>query len=663
MIPRQTLSALLLLVLIPLPWAAEPSRTQERETFMAAEAALNRGESEAFEELVRGLADYPLYPYLRYEHLSRRLGSAEAEKIADFLAEHADTPQAGRLRRSWLARLAERGLWQEYVRFYVPDDSIARRCHYLRGLMQSDRRDEALGQVEGLWLRGESLPNACDPLLEEWRREGKLTTDLVWRRIVLAMAAGEVRLASHLGESLPASERVWLDIWLAIHRNPKRVLDERWPEGSHPRQTRILAHGIARLARSTPSRAADAWDGLASRHLFPTDQAQMANAAIGFALAERGDRRGLSYLSRVPAGEDNFDLQERRLRVALELGYWDGVAEWIEAMPDGQRKAEHWLYWQARAEEVRGDTEKARALYAAAAAERSLWGFLAAERVGLPYKLGREKTPADPQRIARIEQSSAAARIRELKTLGRDLDARREWYWLTRAMEREDLMAAAVVAERRGWTTQAIFTLAKSGYWDDLGLRFPLSHREIVREQAGATGLDEAWIYAILRQESAFDPKAVSHAGATGLMQLMPATARQVALSLGLPRPSRNDLYDPELNIALGSTYLLDMRRRYLGNPVLATAAYNAGPGNVDRWLPEHPQDADVWVATIPYSETRGYVRRVLAYRVIYDCRLGYPIKPLHSIMGPIGREEAAAGESGIGCMRLACDRPSAPVP
>ena len=125
-------------------------------------------------------------------------------------------------------------------------------------------------------------------------------------------------------------------------------------------------------------------------------------------------------------------------------------------------------------------------------------------------------------------------------------------------------------------------------------------------------------------------------------MQLMPATARQVASIFGLPRPSRNELYDPGLNITLGSAYLARMQGRYDGSAVLAAAAYNAGPGNADKWLPENQIDADIWVATIPFRETRGYVRRVLAYRVIYDYRLGNPIRPLQGIMRPIGGDGAS---------------------
>jgi len=612
----------------------------DREDFLAAEAALERGDLEEFERLASGLEGYPLFPYLLYERLSRDPGSADPIVIANFLSDWEETPLSGRLRRAWLDLLANEGRWKQYQHFYVPGDSIPHRCHYLHSLLLDGRRKEVFDQMQSLWLWGRSLPGACDPLLDAWKQAGFLTPELVWQRIDLAMAAGELRLATYLGGLLPAHERIWVDRWLAIHREPSLILSADTFTEAHPYRTRILAHGIARLAPKEPSQTADLWDRLTDRLGFSASQAEQANAAVGFALTATGDRRGLSYLDRIPAREDNIALQERRLRTALKLGYWDGVADWSAAMPNSRRRSEHWLYWQARAEDARGNTKAARALFEAAAAERSLWGFLAAERTGHPYALNDRPVPADPQRLARIEQSPPAARIRELAALGRERDLEREWQWMIRDMGGEDLMAAAAIAQRRGWTKRAILTLAKSGYWDDLGLRFPLPNLEIVRDQAIATGLDASWIYAVLRQESTFDPKARSPAGARGLTQLMPTTAGEVAQSLGLPRPTLDGLFEPRINLTLGSAYLARMHRRFGGNPVLATAAYNAGPRTVDRWLPEHSVDADRWIATIPWRETSTYVRRVLAYRLIYDQRLGNDIEPLQRIMRPIGKSE-----------------------
>jgi soluble lytic murein transglycosylase len=392
--------------------------------------------------------------------------------------------------------------------------------------------------------------------------------------------------------------------------------------------------------------AADALDRARAQLDLPPPLAERAAFAVGLALTEEGDRRGLAYLELVPARADNLDLQDRRLRAALRLGAWPQVGAWVASMPEGGHKSELWLYWQARAMAAQGQSVAARRLFSQAAAERSLWGFLAAERVGAPYALASRPTPATQRRLKRIEEGPAGRRIVELLALDRELDVRRELFWLARDMTSEDLMAAAVLAAGWGSPDQAVALLARSGYWDDLDLRFPLEHRTLIREQARASGLDESWIFAIVRQESAFNPAAVSPAGALGLMQLMPATAREVARSLGEPVPDRWDLIDPALNIRLGSSYLARMQARFGDNPVLAAAAYNAGPHRVEQWLPEHSLQADLWTAIIPFRETRRYVRRVLAYRLIYDHRLGRRIRPLSGLMRPVGGA-AALNEAG----------------
>jgi soluble lytic murein transglycosylase len=238
-----------------------------------------------------------------------------------------------------------------------------------------------------------------------------------------------------------------------------------------------------------------------------------------------------------------------------------------------------------------------------------------------------------------VEQLPASRRIGELRALGRTLDARREWWWLNKTLSPEELRAAALLAKRWGWHDQAIFTLARSGYWDDLELRFPLEYLELMQRQAGRHELQLPWVLAVVRQESAFGTHAVSHAGARGLMQLMPQTARGVARRLGQPSPSHSDLLVPETNIPLGTAYLSQVYRQLDHNPVLATAAYNAGPHRVSRWLPERTLEADIWVETIPFSETRGYVQRVMAYAVIYEKRLGREPGSILERMQPIPGE------------------------
>ena len=620
-------------------FVALETRAEARGDFLAAESALERGDLVAFQILADGLRDDPLYPYLRFAELTRDLDQAPDARIESFLADYPETPLAERLRLAYLRRLTDAGRWADYVRFYQPDDSLERRCLYLRALMETGRAEEALPEVEPIWLSGQSRPDACDPVFVHWSTSGHLTTERVWARIRLALEAGRTGLARYLGQRLPESERPWLALWLRVDREPERILDASLFQETHPMRAAILAHGIAHLVRSDRERAA-----LALRRLEPDladDQAarERAHVAVGRALAESGDRLGLLYWDAVEPTADNLPEQERRLRAAITLRAWDWLAKWVERMPEGEIRRERWLYWLGVAQEFLGQTEAARVTLDAAARERGFWGFMAADRLDRPYNLDHRPVPVAPERLQTLAQDPAYRRILALDQLGREVDVRREWRTLAGRLDTEGLMAAARLAHDRGWHDQAILMLARSGYWDDLEIRFPLAYRDLAAEQAWQVGIEPDWIQAVMRQESVFARTIASPAGAVGLMQLMPATAVEVAAELELPKPSRWELLDPERNITLGSSYLTRMRDRF-GHAALATAAYNAGPARVSRWLPETCMDADLWIASIPFAETRGYVERVLSYRILYARRLGLESKRLREFLPPVpGRD------------------------
>lgn len=615
------------------------ARADSLADFLAAESALERGDPATFQTLADGLRDDPLYPYLLFAELTRDLAQAPDARIESFLADYPDTPLAERLRPAYLRRLADAGRWADYARLYRPDDSVERRCLHLRALIETGRAGEALPEVESIWLSGQSRPDACDPVFAHWIEAGHLTTELVWARIRLALEAGRTGLARYLGRRLPESERPWLDLWLAVDRTPERILEAGPFQEPHPMRAAILAHGVAHLARRDLDRAA-----LALRRLDPalTDDPrahERAQVAIGRALTESGDRLGLLHWDAVEPSADNLPEQERRLRAAINLRAWDWLAKWIERMPEGEIKRERWLYWLGVAQEFLGQSEAAQATLDEAARERGFWGFMAADRLDRPYNLEHRPVPVTPERLQTLAQEPAYRRILALDQLGREVDVRREWRTLAGRLDNDGLMAAARLAHDRGWHDQAIVMLARSGYWDDLEIRFPLAYRDLAAEQAWQIGIEPDWIQAVMRQESVFARTIASPAGALGLMQLMPATAGEVAAELGLPQPSRWSLLDPDLNIRLGSAYLTRMRDRF-GHAALATAAYNAGPARVRRWLPDECMSADLWIAAIPFAETRGYVERVLSYRIIYAERLGLEPKRLREFLPPVpGRD------------------------
>ena len=215
-------------------------------------------------------------------------------------------------------------------------------------------------------------------------------------------------------------------------------------------------------------------------------------------------------------------------------------------------------------------------------------------------------------------------RARELFFLDRLVDAKREWFQALRYLDQDQIKQAATLASRWQWHDSAIRTVAKTEHRNDFSLRFPMPYKQQVLEHAQARELDPSLIYGVMRRESLFDPLARSSVGALGLMQLMPSTARKVASSLGMKKPRKSDILRVENNIRFGTQYLRNVMNRFDNNVALAAAAYNAGPGNVKRWLPRGQiMSADLWVETVPFTETRNYVQAVLAYSTVFDRSLG----------------------------------------
>ena len=320
-------------------------------------------------------------------------------------------------------------------------------------------------------------------------------------------------------------------------------------------------------------------------------------------------------------------LLQARLRAALLRQDWKQLLTWIEAMPDELRRQQLWRYWKARALEQTGYTTAAAALFSHVARDRSFYAYLASDHISAPYKYAHEGIDAGNAEISRMKTDAAMLRMHELQQLGRHVDLRREWRQQMQLLDEPAMQTAAVVFNAWGMLDRAIFTLSRADSWDNMEIRFPLEHHLLVEEYSQQRGIDVSWVFAILRQESAFMTAIKSTAGAHGLMQLLPATARQVAHKHEMKRPSVNDLSNPATNIALGTGYLEMMMEKFGRNMTLSTAAYNAGPGAVKKWLKHRsnnkPLPADIWVELIPYEETRKYVKHVMTYATIYDMRLG----------------------------------------
>lgn len=643
---HRLLSLLLLTLLIAGSVNASTAGTLlQRKIFIQAEQAISKGKLQLAGQLKSTIKGYPLYPYLEYKLLKKNLSKLPNHKVQTFLEDYSDTPLADHLRWRWLNLLADQKRWQDYLDFYQPQKKTDRQCHYVNALLQTGQKKAAFAQVEPLWLYGKSRPKACDPAFAAWKKSSYFNAELVWQRIELAMAQKQISLAKYLGKQLPAADKPWLDRWIKAHEKPYSVLQDSYFKRSHKYKNKILAHAVKREIRQGVFGALDLWQQIQKRYQFNELETHLVNRKLAFWLMRKEGSNAYDFVANVEPCSHDSKLQETRLRAGLLRQDWPNVLSWLDRLPADEQASERWQYWRARALQQQGDKAAANKIFLQLADSRSYYGFSAADKVNRPYHFAPAKTPVDAKANDRIKQSSAVSRIEELLALDRLRSARSEWYLFTREMSEDELMAAAMQAKSWGWHDQAIFTLARSNYWDDLEIRFPVEHQQPVKKQAKVTSLDPSWIYGIMRQESAFNAAVRSHAGAIGLMQLMPATARYVSRKLLKQKPhSTAQLKIPENNIQLGTTYLKYVLDKLEQNPVLATAAYNAGPHRVNRWLPKQQLPADIWVELIPFKETRGYVQRVFTYASIYDHRLGRKLVRLSERMPPIkGSEQLSA--------------------
>jgi soluble lytic murein transglycosylase len=573
------------------------------------------------------LRAYPLYPYLRYQELARRLPELPAAEVREFLQTYADSPLAARLRGAWLRQLAAARRWDDYLRDFTPTNDAELDCGRRQALLDTDQGEAALRDFATLWLRAASLPAACDPVIAAWRARGEPSPERLWQRFALAMEGKNPRLAQALRAAMPATDQALADVWLSVAENPRTVLDTGRFNVSDPRTAPILSDGLERWGKRNALEAAAALDTLKTRD--PSRAPRLAEVERRLALWIASDYHpsALARLTALPDAVVDRDVAEWRVRVCLQQGDWNAALGWLDRLPAPERDSPRWQYWRGRVLETLGRNQEAKPVYQRIAGQRDYHGFLAADRLGAAYAI--VSTPlAVPATVleALLTRSPGLQRARELYVLGRDPDADAEWRQALQTFDRPALLQAAVLAHRWDWHAQAIATTARAEHWDDLELRFPLAYREGVVTQARAGALDPAWVYAVIRQESNFRPAARSPVGALGLMQIMPATGRQIAQELRDASATDPPLLQPETNIRYGVHYLRRMLERLQNNPMLATAAYNAGPNKVAQWLPTREAvPADVWAETIPYRETRTYVQRVMEYAAIYHRQLGSP--------------------------------------
>jgi len=604
---------------IALVCAVSAAHAQSDADFLAAKAAFERGDRARLAVLGPRLGSHALAPYVEYWQLKLALEDASPAAVRGFIDRNPNSPLADRLRADWLKVLARRSLWDRFALDYaaIPGDDPDLACASILFRWQRDG-DGAIASAKPLWFNEKATPDLCEPLFAALVKRGDISVADRKMRFRMAVEAGNLRLAQALGNELPGADRIADREFAAVQKDPLAALVNGgfgWGTGGG-RELALLA--LERAARADPDAARVAWVKVRDR--LPAAERLYGNARLGFYAARQLNPLANVWFREAAGATQGADANAWRVRAALRAQAWDDVLLAIDAMPDAQRQETAWRYWRARALAAKGRAEEAKALLTALAPEVNFYGQLAAEGLGQRFVV----PPSAPIAPSALSLSTFGARpevrrVSKLAELDLRADSLREWQYIVRGQDDDALLLAAEHARRVGLYDRAINTAERTALRHDYSLRYLAPFRADFDAAAKTHDIDVALLYGIARQESRFIPEIVSSAGAIGLMQLMPGTAKWVAKQTGRADfRGGTQVAQTELNTQFGAYYFKYWLDRLDRMPALAAAAYNAGPGRAQAWRPIAPLEGAIWVETIPFNETRDYVKKVLANAVIY---------------------------------------------
>ena len=606
--------------------------------FLAARDAFRAGKIDKLEQAIGQLGNHELAPYAENYRLRMWMDKGDPAGIRDFLRRNEGSYVAEKLRADWVRWLGKRALWSEvdaeYTGLLAPEPDVT--CYHL----QARTDHSVLAEAEKLWLTMLEPPEACRPVLDALVASQAKTADDVWaraRRQVEINRPGQARTTlNYLPDSQVPDARAFDS---ALNSAMSYLVKQG--AGNSRAGRELAAFAIARLAANDPRIAADELDKLKNRLQDSERQWAWSQIALQGAKKHLSETVGwYAQAGKTPLSDEGY---QWKVRAALRAQEWGVVRDTIQAMPAELAAKPEWIYWLGRALHAGGRTTEGNALFEKIAGQANFYGNLADEELGrtvLPPPKATAAT-AEEQRAARdnpgIRRALAFFR-NDMRT-----EAVREWNWALRGMDDRQLLAAADLAKRNQIWDRAINTADKTKNEHDYSLRFLAPYGETVRPAAQNQSLDDAWVYGLMRQESRFITSAKSNVGASGLMQLMPATAKWVAKKIGLRDFSQGRVNDTETNVLLGTTYMRLVMENLDNHPVLASAAYNAGPGRARKWRADWPLEGAIYAETIPFSETRDYVKKVMSNAVYYSALFNGRPDSLKARLGTVGPRLADA--------------------
>jgi len=603
-------------------WAASAFAASEigaEERFALARDAFRAGERVRLAKLGESLRDSEFAGWLEYWQLRLRLEENTDEGVAGFLERENGSYLAEKMRGEWLRWLGKQGDWsrfqQEYPRLAQPDQELS--CHALRARLERQDDASALDEARPLWFAVVDLPDACQPLMQRLLADGRLGADDVWARMRRLMEMKKPGAAQVVARHLPARETPDARKLEGVIDNPARFLARAPGNFAANRTGRELAlFAIARVARGDPAVAAAQWRAI--EHRFDRSERAYAWGQIAWQAAVNHMPEALDWYALAAGAALSEEQLAWQARAALRAQDWPRLATAVADMPPKLAAQPEWIYWTGRALAAQGSPEEATRFYEKIGGQPNFYGNLADEELGRAIVLPPRASPPSAEELAAVRANPGLRRALAVLRTDLRIEGVREWVWNLRGMGDRQLLAAAELARGEGIWDRAINTADRTLVEHDYGLRYLAPFRDRVAAKAREVALDDGWVYGLMRQESRFVMDARSSVGAKGLMQLMPATARWVARKIGLADYHPSRVTEMDTNVTLGTHYLKMVLESLDNQPVLASAAYNAGPGRARKWRADRPLEGAIYAETIPFNETRDYVKKVMSNAVYY---------------------------------------------
>ncbi|MBM3386944.1 MAG: lytic transglycosylase domain-containing protein [Betaproteobacteria bacterium] len=620
------------------------------DALLEMQQAFRKSDKTRLTALLPQLHAHPLEALAAYWELKVRLDTASETEVQAFLQRHAGSYYEDRLRNDWLLQLGKQRDWATLARAYPQyrmGDDRELRCYALAADAVLQRADVAT-EAMALWSAQREADDGCTWLAEHLHTSRKISPLSLWIKARLAMDANRPRAARDAVaiEAPQLSEQV-----TQIFNDPAKYLDKRLVAVTRKRKE-LAVLALIRLAASDPDKAAHLLEtrwGL----MLTAEEKNWTWAVIGKQAAFKLKDNAHEHFGKVRQDKDLTDeLLAWKVRAALRAGQWRQVLSATEAMGHAARQDASWTYWRARAllATASGDAhrQEAQQLLRGIASVRGFYEQLALEELGLPIGLPERPSPLSAQEKAQAQANPGLQRALYAIALGLRAEGNREWSYSTNlhtpgGMGERELLAAADLACKRQVWDRCINTSERTKGAIDVEQRFPMPMQEIVVRRAHAIGLDPAYVYGLIRQESRFITDARSHVGASGLMQVMPATAKWTAKKIGLTGFSPDQLTDKETNVAIGTAYLKLVLDDFGDSMPMAAAAYNAGPSRPRNWRNGPTLEAAIWAENIPFHETRDYVKKVLSNTTNYAAILTGQPQSLKARLGTVGPRTVSA--------------------